>query len=128
MDLSIYLYIAAHLFDVDQLADVHVVITVANIRSNCLNNLSNHRNDNVPPRQRQRLAVEQLLQQRHHVAVICRAEWGTQHEKRSFIASSAISNHFMEATICLLILAFKILKTSFTFNTVTYMKTSIIKD
>lgn len=90
------MYIAAYLFDVDQLADVHVVIAVANIRSNCLDNLSNHRNDNVPPRQRQRLTVEQLLQQRHHVAVICRAEWGAQHEKHSLRASSAVthtSNH-----------------------------------
>lgn len=101
--LSIYLPVnkAAHLFDVDQLADVHVIITVANIRSNGLDNLSNHRDNNVPPRQRQRLAVEQLLQQRHHVAVICRAEWGTEHEKCSFRASSAgthTSNHSMEGT------------------------------
>lgn len=66
----------------DQLADVHVVITVANIRSNRLDNLANHRNDNIPPGQRQRLAVEQLLQQRHHVAVICRAGCG-KNEKRS---------------------------------------------
>lgn len=59
-----------HLFDVDQLADVHVIVTVANIRSDRLDDLSDHGDDDVPPGQGQRLAVEQLLQQRHHVAVI----------------------------------------------------------
>lgn len=62
------------LLDVDQLADVHVVIAVADIRPYCLDHLSNHWDDDVPPGQRQRLAVEQLLQQRHHVAVIGRTK------------------------------------------------------
>lgn len=61
---------ASDLLDVDQLANVHVIITVANIRPYCLDHLPNHRDDDVPPGQRQRLTVEQLLQQRHHVAVI----------------------------------------------------------
>lgn len=87
----------AHLFDVDELADVHVVVTVANIRSNCLDNLSDHRNDDVPPGQRQRLAVEQLLQQRHHVAVICRAGWGTEREKCSFSAPSAVPHTYINS-------------------------------
>lgn len=58
------------LLDVDQLTDVHVVIAVANIGPHRLDHLSNHRDDDIPPGQRQRLAVEQLLQQRHHVAVV----------------------------------------------------------
>lgn len=62
------------LLDVDQLTDVHVVITVANIGPYRLDHLSHHGDDDVPPGQRQRLAVEQLLQQRHHVAVVGRAE------------------------------------------------------
>lgn len=58
------------LLDVDQLADVHVIIAVADIGPNCLDHLSNHRDNDIPPGQRQRLTVEQLLQQRHHVAVV----------------------------------------------------------
>lgn len=60
----------AHLLNVDQLSDVHVVVTVTDVRPDGLNHLSHHRYDDVPPRQRQGLAVEQLLQQRHHVAVV----------------------------------------------------------
>lgn len=66
--------LVSDLLDVDQLTDVHVVVTVANVRPHCLHHLSDHGDDDVPPGQRQRLAVEQLLQQRHHVAVIGRAE------------------------------------------------------
>ena len=64
----------ADLLDVDQLADVHVVVAVANVGPYCLDHLSNHGDNNVPPGQRQGLTVEQLLQQCHHVAVVGRAE------------------------------------------------------
>ena len=57
----------------NQLADVHVVVAVANVGPDRLDDLADHGDDDVPPGQRQRLAVEQLLQQRHHVAVVGRA-------------------------------------------------------
>lgn len=60
-----------NLLNVHQLSDIHVVVTVADIGSDCLHDLSHHRDNDVPPGQGQGLAVEQLLQQRHHVAVIC---------------------------------------------------------
>lgn len=49
------------LLDVDQLPDVHVVIAVADVRPYCLYHLPYHRDNDIPPRQRQRLTVEQLL-------------------------------------------------------------------
>lgn len=66
------------LLNVDQLTDVHVIITVTDIRPDCLYHLPNNRNDDVPPRQRQRLTVQQLLQQCHHVAVVGWAEQGSK--------------------------------------------------
>lgn len=60
-------------FDVDQLPNVHVVITAADVRTHRLHDLPHNRYDDISPGQRERLAVEQLLQQRHHVAVIGRA-------------------------------------------------------
>lgn len=65
------------LLNVDELSDVHVVVTVADVRPHRLNHLSDHRHDDVPPGQRQRLTVEQLLQQCHHVAVVGRADGHT---------------------------------------------------
>ena len=67
------------LLDVDQLSDVHVVVAVADVGPHRLDDLTDHGDDDVPPRQRQRLAVEQLLQQRHHVAVVGRAEQTDTH-------------------------------------------------
>ena len=64
------------LLDVDQLADVHVVVTAAHVRPHSLDHLPDHGHDDVTPREGQRLAVEQLLQQRHHVAMVGRAVEG----------------------------------------------------
>lgn len=65
--------LTSDLLDVNELADVHVIIAVANVGPYCLDHLPNHRDDNIPPGQRQRITVEQLLQQCHHVAVVGRA-------------------------------------------------------
>ena len=43
----------AHFFDVDKLADIHVIIPVLDVRSDCLNNLADQGYDDVPPRRGQ---------------------------------------------------------------------------
>lgn len=73
-EFDIFDEMVSDLLDVDQLADVHVIIAVADVGPYCLDHLSNHRDNDIPPGQRQRLTVEQLLQQRHHVAVVGWAE------------------------------------------------------
>lgn len=69
----------SYLLNVDQLTDVHVVVTAAHIRPHGLHHLPNHGHNDVSPGQRQGLAVQQLLEQRHHVAVVGRAGEKTAH-------------------------------------------------
>lgn len=69
----------SYLLNVDQLTDVHVVVTAAHVRPNGLHHLPNHGHNDVSPGQRQGLAVQQLLEQRHHVAVVGRAGENTAH-------------------------------------------------
>lgn len=63
----------SYLLNVNQLTDVHVVVTTTHVGPHRLHHLPNHRHDDVSPGQRQGLAVQQLLEQRHHVAVVSRA-------------------------------------------------------
>lgn len=61
-----------YFFDVDKLADIHVIISVFDVRPYCLNYLTDHRYNDIPPGQWQGFIVQKLLKQCHHVVVISR--------------------------------------------------------
>lgn len=71
-----------YLLNVDQLANVHVIVAAANIWTHRLHYLPDHGYDDVSPRERERLTVKQLLQQSHHVIVVGRSEWRDWWEKK----------------------------------------------
>ena len=87
----------AHFFDVDKLADIHVIIPVLDVRSDCLNNLADQGYDDVPPRRWQCLTREQLLEQRHHVVMI---SWTTKmlQERQVCTVNTARDNSSEDAT------------------------------
>lgn len=70
--VSLHPLLETYFFDVDKLADIHVIIPLLDIRSYRLNYLADHGDNNVPPGQWQGLIVEKLLKQCHHVVVISR--------------------------------------------------------
>lgn len=70
--VSLHPLFETYFFDVDKLADIHVIISVLDIRPYSLNYLADHRYNDIPPGQRQGLVVQKLLKQGHHVIVISR--------------------------------------------------------
>lgn len=93
--VSLHALFGTYFFDVDKLADIHVIISVLDIRPYSLNYLAHHRHNNVPPGQRQGLVVQKLLKQCHHVVVISRSVRG---ETKRFIVrriqSSTLMSYF----------------------------------
>lgn len=47
--LSLHSVSETYFFDVDKLADIHVIISVLDIRPYCLNYLTDHRYNDIPP-------------------------------------------------------------------------------